>query len=122
MNSTPIKSINIVPGKKIDKKQITNPIKEGYTFDDWYADASFTTKFNFTEAITSNVTVYAKWNTSSTVTPTSTVTPVATNTTSGDESLPQTGDAEDYAIFALIGVSAIVATVAFVKAKKYNLK
>ena len=101
----------------------SNPTKEGYTFDDWYADASFLTKYDFTQPVTSSITIYAKWNASSTATPTSSVVPtVNTNTTSGDDSLPQTGDAEDYLVFALIGISAIVATVAFVKAKKYNLK
>ena len=83
----------------------------------WYTDASFLTKYDFTKAVTSNITVYAKWTANSSIAPA----PVTT-TTSGDESLPQTGDAEDYAIFALIGVSAIIATVAFVKSKKYNLK
>ena len=34
---------------------------EGYTFDDWYTDADYTTKFDFTQPITSNTTVYAKW-------------------------------------------------------------
>ena len=34
---------------------------EGYTFDGWYADAAHTTKFDFTQPIKSNTTVYAKW-------------------------------------------------------------
>lgn len=34
---------------------------EGYTFDDWYTDATYSTKFDFTQPITSNTTVYAKW-------------------------------------------------------------
>ena len=34
---------------------------EGYTFDGWYADAAYTTEFDFTQPITSNTTVYAKW-------------------------------------------------------------
>lgn len=34
---------------------------EGYTFDDWYTDDTYSTKFDFTKPITSNTTVYAKW-------------------------------------------------------------
>ena len=34
---------------------------EGYTFDDWYTDATYTTKFDFTKPIKRNTTVYAKW-------------------------------------------------------------
>ena len=34
---------------------------EGYTFDDWYADEAHKTKFDFTQPIKSNTTVYAKW-------------------------------------------------------------
>ena len=35
--------------------------EEGYTFDGWYADAAHTTKFDFTQPIKHNTTVYAKW-------------------------------------------------------------
>ena len=45
-------------------KTATNPgelTAEGYTFDGWYADAAHTTKFDFTQPIKSNTTVYAKW-------------------------------------------------------------
>lgn len=34
---------------------------EGYTFDDWYTDADYTTKFDFTKPITGDTKVYAKW-------------------------------------------------------------
>ena len=39
-----------------------------------------------------------------------------TNTT-----LPQTGDASDYAIFALIGVSVVIAVFAYNTARNYNI-
>ena len=45
-------------------KTATNPgelTAEGYTFDDWYTDATYSTKFDFTKPIKSNTTVYAKW-------------------------------------------------------------
>ena len=35
--------------------------EEGYTFDGWYADEAHKTKFDFTQPIKSNTTVYAKW-------------------------------------------------------------
>lgn len=35
--------------------------EEGYTFDGWYADENRTIEFDFTQPITSNTTVYAKW-------------------------------------------------------------
>lgn len=34
---------------------------DGYTFDGWYADNTYTTEFDFSTPITSNTTVYAKW-------------------------------------------------------------
>ena len=35
--------------------------EEGYTFDGWYADEAHNTKFDFTQPIKSNTTIYAKW-------------------------------------------------------------
>lgn len=35
--------------------------EEGYTFDDWYTDDTYSTKFDFTQPIKRNTTVYAKW-------------------------------------------------------------
>lgn len=35
--------------------------EEGYTFDGWYTDDNYSKKFDFTQPITSNTTVYAKW-------------------------------------------------------------
>lgn len=35
--------------------------EEGYTFDDWYTDDTYSTKFDFTKPIKRNTTVYAKW-------------------------------------------------------------
>ena len=50
----------------------SNPGKlsaEGYTFDDWYTDATYSKKFDFTKPITSNTTVYAKWEKNAPVLP-----------------------------------------------------
>lgn len=48
-------------GGTIDTGKLTIPEVEGYTFDGWYADKTYNTKFDFTKPITSNTTVYAKW-------------------------------------------------------------
>ena len=43
--------------------------EEGYTFDGWYTDDNYSTKFDFTKPITSNTTVYAKWEKNAPVLP-----------------------------------------------------
>ena len=48
-------------GKPIDTGNLTIPEVEGYTFVGWYADENRTIEFDFTQPITSNTTVYAKW-------------------------------------------------------------
>lgn len=48
-------------GKLIKTDELTIPEVEGYTFDGWYADEAHNTKFDFTQPIKSNTTVYAKW-------------------------------------------------------------
>ena len=42
---------------------------EGYTFDDWYTDDTYSTKFDFTQPITGDTTVYAKWEKNAPVLP-----------------------------------------------------
>ena len=48
-------------GKPIDTGKLTIPDVDGYTFDGWYTDATYSTKFDFTKPIKSNTKVYAKW-------------------------------------------------------------
>lgn len=38
-----------------------NPAKEGYVFAGWYVDSAFKTPFNFSSAISQNVTLYARF-------------------------------------------------------------
>lgn len=38
-----------------------DPTKSGYTFDDWYEENTFTTVFDFTDPITADTTIYAKF-------------------------------------------------------------
>ena len=56
-------------GKPIDTDKLTIPEVEGYTFDGWYADENRTIEFDFSTPITSNTTVYAKWEKNAPVLP-----------------------------------------------------
>lgn len=48
-------------GRLIETDKLTIPEVEGYTFDGWYTDATYTTKFDFSTPITGDTTIYAKW-------------------------------------------------------------
>ena len=56
-------------GKPIDTAKLTIPTVEGYTFDDWYTDDTYSTKFDFNTPIKSNTKVYAKWEKNAPVLP-----------------------------------------------------
>ena len=56
-------------GKPIDTDKLTIPPVEGFTFDGWYTDDTRTKEFDFTKPITSNTTVYAKWEKNAPVLP-----------------------------------------------------
>lgn len=56
-------------GGTIKTDKLTIPKVEGYTFDDWYTDDTYSTKFDFTQPIKSNTTVYAKWEKNAPVLP-----------------------------------------------------
>ena len=56
-------------GGTIDTGKLTIPTVEGYTFDGWYTDATYSTKFDFTKPIKSNTKVYAKWEKNAPVLP-----------------------------------------------------
>ena len=58
-------------GSTVDKMTIeenssitepTAPTKEGYTFDGWYTDKELSSKYDFAEKVSGNITLYAKWN------------------------------------------------------------
>ena len=61
-------------GDKLTKPE--DPVKDGYTFAGWHKDAACTQLWDFTDGITGDMTLYAKWTPVQTVTPT--VTPTAT--------------------------------------------
>lgn len=54
-----IESITQVFGSTVT--QPVNPIKEGYNFDGWYLDEELTVLYSFSNALTENITLYAKW-------------------------------------------------------------
>lgn len=56
-------------GKPIDTDKLTIPEVEGYTFDDWYTDDTYSTKFDFNTPITGDTKVYAKWEKNAPVLP-----------------------------------------------------
>ncbi|KAK3582392.1 hypothetical protein CHS0354_023936 [Potamilus streckersoni] len=58
-NGTAVSTITVTSGNKATKP--TNPSKTGYTFVDWYKEATLTNVFDFNTAITANITLYAKW-------------------------------------------------------------
>ena len=45
---------------KVERPE-TDPTKEGFTFEGWYADKELTKAFNFDSLITKDTTIYAKW-------------------------------------------------------------
>ena len=56
-------------GGTITTDNLTIPEVEGYTFGGWYTDDTYDTEFDFNTPITSNTTVYAKWEKNAPVLP-----------------------------------------------------
>lgn len=76
---------------------------------------------NTTANTTANTTTNTTQNTQTPVVKTNTTTNTAGSTYTNNQSLPQTGDASDYAIFALIAVCGIFAIYTFKKVRDYNV-
>ena len=56
---SPVATQTVEEGKMASKP--ANPTKEGFIFDGWFRDGTFSEAFNFSIPITANTTVYAKW-------------------------------------------------------------
>ena len=54
-----VKAQTVKSGAKASKP--ANPTKGGYVFKGWYSDKGLTKAYNFSTAVKSNVTLYAKW-------------------------------------------------------------
>ena len=56
---TSVTSLAVAPNGVATKP--TDPVKDGYIFDGWYTDAELTTPFDFSQPITKDVELFAKW-------------------------------------------------------------
>lgn len=65
-------------GSSVSRQEVTEgnsatrpstPTRSGYTFGGWYSDSSLISTYNFSSAVTGDVTVYAKWTQNVTTTP-----------------------------------------------------
>ena len=59
-----VNSITLEKGKKIIEPITTkdNTLEYTYSFEGWYINSDFSTKFDFNSAINDDITLYAKWN------------------------------------------------------------
>ena len=54
-----IDSVTVTGGQKVTKPE--DPTREGYFFGGWYKDANYKSKYKFTNIVTDNTTIYARW-------------------------------------------------------------
>ncbi len=57
---TAVAARDVQHGKTVQRPQ-TDPTRQGYVFQGWYADADLTQEFDFGTPITANLKLYAKW-------------------------------------------------------------
>lgn len=70
-----------------------NPTRGGYTFAGWYSTEDYTTSYDFADAVTADITLYAKWNVvHSNPTYTPTVEDTAGGNTTVNDKNPEKGD------------------------------
>jgi len=56
-----VKDYKGVADQMIEPTEIEDPIREGYTFEGWYADEALTQPYTITTMPSENITLYAKW-------------------------------------------------------------
>lgn len=52
-------TLSVKKDSKVERP--ADPTRENYNFENWYADESLTTAFDFSAPITADTTIYAKW-------------------------------------------------------------
>lgn len=88
---TEIEPVTVTDGGTITEP--TAPTKDGYNFSGWYSDSGLTTLYDFNTAVTSDITLYAKWI----EIPVTTYT-VTFETNGGSSVAPQTITEGDYVV------------------------
>ena len=59
-DGTAVDPVNVNPGETVARPK-KNPTNAGYTFINWFSDKECTQKYDFSAAVNSNITIYAKW-------------------------------------------------------------
>jgi uncharacterized repeat protein (TIGR02543 family) len=59
-SSSAVNTQTVTSGEKVEKP--TNPTLDGKTFGGWYSDSALTTPYNFSDSVTADITLYAKWD------------------------------------------------------------
>ena len=74
-----ISPVTVEAGEKVTAP--STPTNDNYDFVGWYTDAALTTRYEFSSSVTSNITLYAKWElkTPATTTPDEEVTEIIFN-------------------------------------------
>lgn len=75
-----VASVVVVDGQTVAEPQA--PVWEGHTFQGWYTDEGCTKAYDFKSVVTSDLTLFAKWDAGVVPTPTPTVAPTAEPTVS----------------------------------------
>ncbi len=58
-NSSTILPQYVLAGDQASRPE--TPVKDGYWFVDWYADSGFKTRYDFQDAVSADMTLYARW-------------------------------------------------------------
>ena len=89
------------------------PERDGYTFDAWYTDEKLTKKYDFTNKIMEDITLYAKWTIGSASSPSDKTDDEITNNS-------KTGDVMMFIVWT-IGIGTLAYSVYYFKTRKENL-
>lgn len=106
--------------------QPTLDIPQNWIFDGWYVDEALSQKYDFTQAVTSNITLYGKWiNTvpqpPSMSQPDTAPGGIMHNNDSNGLNVPQTGDSSAYIYWISFGLAVSgIAIICVIRKQKHN--